>query len=361
VQLVNHTPLPARLDMARFEGVDFRVGLLTAKATFRFDASSGAAELDTREPFDVLVADQQTELGVLPRDLSPRRDHRFEVMLLGHAHAPAGTTARSVDLRLGVGHELRAMTVFGDRRWQGEGSSATPGAAEAFERMPLTWERAFGGRARVEIDDGAFIELREQNNPDGRGFDIATQATRHGEALRAPQGYPRWNDPALLPNLEDPNVLIASRADAPLPVCWAPLPAESALRVRWQLECAAAADPGAIDPLRAPFSAQEAVQRGFVHAHPQWIIERPAAGAEVLLEGLSPNGARRFPLPQLAVFVDSAIAGRRGSVGLAPQALVLLPDEERFYLVYRGGFRTDYQANAERSLRLRIEEGWQPC
>jgi hypothetical protein len=352
MELINHTPLPARLDMARFDGVDFRVGLVSAKATFRIDR--GRALLDDQQPLGVLVADQATELGTLPRDLLPRRDRRFEVMLLGHARAPAGQAVPSADVRLKVGSAQRAMRIFGDRRWQ-DGVASEP---EPFERMPLTWERAFGGRCPVEIDDGAFLELREQNNPSGRGFDVAAQAQIHADALRVPDGYPRFDDPGLLPNLEDPAALIGDRGDAPEPICWAPLPADSALRVKWQLDRLANGDPEDFEPLVSPFSAEEVVNHSFLNAHPDWLIDRPSAGAEVVMEGLSPDGALRFELPAIDVRVDSAIAERRGSIALGAQSLVLLPDEQRFYLVFRGAFRTDYQPNEERALRLRVEEGW---
>jgi hypothetical protein len=37
---------------------------------------------------------------------------------------------------------------------------------------------------------------------------------------------------------------------------------------------------------------------------------------------------------------------------------MLLPEERRFYLVFRSTFMVDLTPEMERSFRLRIEEGW---
>src|SRR5512137_799693 len=69
-----------------------------------------------------------------------------DLYVVGAAKA-AGRPATHVDVGLAVGSSIRkVLRVFGDRRWERTlGTwSATPPAP--FESMPVTWERAYGGR-----------------------------------------------------------------------------------------------------------------------------------------------------------------------------------------------------------------------
>jgi uncharacterized protein YjbI with pentapeptide repeats len=90
---------------------------------------------------EILSRDSLRETGSLelPSDMVPALD-RPEILLLGHAWAPAGGSA--VAVRLFVGGEVplldKTVHVYGDR--------APGGAApSAFSRIPLVWERAVGG------------------------------------------------------------------------------------------------------------------------------------------------------------------------------------------------------------------------
>jgi hypothetical protein len=77
----------------------------------------------------------------------------------------------------------------------------------------------------------------------------------------------------------------------------------------------------------------------------------------VILTGLTPGSEPlSFALPAVRVFVDYVSGLRTGTRELRPHALVLLPEERRFYLVFRHAFTYDYPS-AERSMRLRVERG----
>ena len=107
---------------------------------------------------------------------------RADVVLVGHACSPGGVPAHSLDVRLAV---LREAPLLDKRilvRGDGEGR-------EAFQRMPLTYELAFGG-------------IGSPDNPLGMGF-----ATKQS------------------PNLVDPT-------DAAAPACFAPLSRAWPLRRR---------------------------------------------------------------------------------------------------------------------------------
>ena len=65
-----------------------------------------------------------------------------EVVLVGHAYAPAGTKVASLRARLSVGGLEKVVEIHGDAHFTQEGVLVPPAR---FARMPLTWRRAAGG------------------------------------------------------------------------------------------------------------------------------------------------------------------------------------------------------------------------
>jgi hypothetical protein len=144
---------------AGIEGGRSVLGMLVAKATFRFD-SNGKVSLDEQEPLRLLDEDQQTPLGVLPADVIARRGPRFEVMLLGHAYGAGRRSVPKVSVALSVGHERREMLVFGDPAGPISLGSATDWAWKAtLGDSPKMWAIKAGAglavnAARLFIADG---------------------------------------------------------------------------------------------------------------------------------------------------------------------------------------------------------------
>jgi len=351
LELTNQTPAAADLVVFSLPGAHTRLGMVVAKLTFRF-SRDGEVELDSEEPYALLSQDEETELGLLPRDDLPRMDRDFEVITLGQAHAGAGAV-RSMRVALSVGAERRELMVFGDRRWSDAGGEPDKGEPEPFEVMPLTYARAFGGTCEVLIDREAPVDVCHMLNPLGRGFDPAPMARGLAATLGTPEGYPRYDASRLLPNLEDPDYLIGEPGDEPAPACWATVPLNSGLQALRGVEVA---DAGDLDEATARFTS-----RLYHRAHPTWVIDPPAAMAEVTMVGLDPDQSiTRFFLPALDVAGDWIVGRQRGTYHLWPQALVLLPEQRRFYLVYRCTFPVPWRPGEERSMRLRVEEGWLP-
>ena len=93
-------------------------------------------------------------------------------------------------------------------------------------------------------------------------------------------------------------------------------------------------------------------------AAPCWVIPLPPREAPVVLEGMHPRGRMLLRLPPLRVLADYQVGSDSGTRELAPQLLVLLPEEQRLYLVFRHLFLMAMEPGAERAMRLRAEEGW---
>jgi len=365
--LTNATALPAKLlANPEVEG-EYGMGTVLAKATFRFP-SGGAVELETQTPLALFERDLETPLGLLPADTVARHGDRFEVMLLGRAHAPArGTTVLRV--ALSVGSERRELEVFGDRSWEPLGNGKQrAGAPLPFTDMPLVYERAFGGTFPLHLDHDSLLDVSDPINPRGLGFDAERWADALRQLLGAPPGYPALPGyQRRLPNLEHPKHLICEWADAPEPVGWAPLPRDTSIGqlplLRHETERLAQqrGDPERArgDALGAEAAADP--DQGLYRAHPDWIIDTPPAGARVRLENLLAEAPTlEFPLPPLRVIADYELYGRRGSRDLRPHALVLLPERRIFYLVYRLPFLFEKGPASGRSMRLRTASGWYP-
>lgn len=123
-----------------------------------------------------------------------------DAVLIGHA-CPAERGATDVTVGFRVGPVQKVVHVFGDRFWV-KGASGAPAmtAPRPFERIPLIYERAFGGWDRNDPDPQRHVF--EPRNTVGTGF-------------RA-----RWHEDekaVRVPNIEDPHQLIRSLGDRPPP------------------------------------------------------------------------------------------------------------------------------------------------
>ena len=168
-----------------------------------------------------------------------------------------------------------------------------------------------------------------------------------------PPGFPIvQNEDALrrLPNLEEARARIIRREDAPDPAGWSALPMHSALHANRAL---ATMDTSAL-------TSEQLIENDafLLRAHPQWVIETPPARAPMLLENLTPAGRLATALPALRVVFDYINGDQTATRDLAPQLLVLYPEEGKMTVTYRKPFTLPRTAGAERGLRLRTETGW---
>ncbi len=356
MELVNKTPVPAVVRVTPIDEATARAGLLVAKATFRWGpmppadvrgAGTAAVELDDQDPLPIFDRDEETELGPLPADVEPREDGSFEVLVVGEAHAANDRPVRSRQVGVQVGEVRNTLTVHGDRFWQPSGGISP---AEPFLRMPLTYERAFGGTAVVQIDDASYLDISHPLNPLGRGFDAAAQAQLLGKSLECPAGYPRLvDDRRPLSNLEDPRSPITGPHDDPEPYCWTAIPRSigfSQIRRIRQVRAGVEPDPDSM--------ADETIKDLYRRAHPDWRMKLPQMPVEVALLGLTPDEMVRFLLPALQIVADYVVGERTGVLESSPSTLVLLPSERRFTLVYRAPFHFEPVEGQEACLRLRL-------
>lgn len=197
-------------------------------------------------------------------------------------------------------------------------------------------------------------------NPHGRGFDAERMALQLGQLLRAPAGFPQLVDSTRqLPNVESPSALITRPDDVPEPASWATLPLDVPLHAarkapaRFEQATTPPTEPSAADDPLAD------VDPMLYRAHPDWLLPVPAQAPRVRLENLTQDKAAvTLQLPDERIMADYVLGGRSGSRALLRQMLVLLPDELRFYLLYRKPFTYSYVRGEERAFRIRLEARW---
>jgi hypothetical protein len=348
MDVINATPVVCDVQVSTVEGTDRRYVLVTAKATFTVDAR-GRTALDGQAPYPLFSEDQPTPLGLFPSDAVPRRDRMLEVVVLGSVHGH-GKPRQTVELA--VGERRRSLLVTGDRHWISHEGGPRISEPAPFDTLPLSWARAYGGTVECWLDKHSLFDLEHGMNRYGRGFDAEKMAADVGQAFKAPPGYPRlppgYRRP--LPNIEDPQRPIRQWTDEPRPVCWSPIPTDIGAHLQRAHDHMAEHKEG--------LSEEEMIEMVYHRAHPDWILPVPAAEAAVSLKGMTKRGAWRFHLPSLRVLADYEVGDETGTHELAPQLLMLLPDESRIYLVYRHFSTMKIARDVQRSLRVRLEKGW---
>lgn len=346
MRFTNTTPLAAHLSIGRELPNGLRAGLVLAKATFTFD-ERGRLRLDDQDPMPLFDADKQTPLGLLPRDNMPRNDAAFEVFLLGKAHAPFGKPATHVRVGLSVGDTKRELDVYGDRFWVGSGADAVLSAPEPFLEMPLTYSRAFGGTADIEVDQDSPIEVTHPDNPEGVGFDLEPIAAGLHAELNCPAGFPRFARERAVPNIEAVGSPLRHWSDAPEPELWSAVPLSSAIHNQ---RCYRVEGEGA--------NAQSYREPGHLHrAHPAWVLAgAPKRDSAIRLQNLTRGAAVELRFPALGAHLDYVLGRRTGSRALVPRSMVLLPEEARMTVLYALPFECDAPSQVNRSGRLRITE-----
>jgi len=317
MDLKNKTPFAAeRVVLQDPTGRDVLVVVL--KATYRFSPDGVVSIAEKQAPI-ALADEHYGEPGAssvrYESDLALRKAGT-DVILIGNAYAPAGETVAELDVSLSVGSVQRTVRVFGDRFWRNPLGFASISSPEPFEKIPLVYERAFGGRD-CSAEDPEHHE-QEARNPVGMGLIVA----RSGLPL----------DGIRLPNIEDAHALIRSPTDRPTPAGF------GYIGRHWQPRVALAGtydDAWKLD--RAPLLPDDFDERYFNGAHAQLIAPDYFVGGEpVELFNCSVDGPVRFVLPTLRPKISAL-----GWLGAATpmvahcDTVTIEPDERRFSLVWR--------------------------
>lgn len=277
MELVNQTLFNAeRLVLGDREGRDLLV--VVVKCTYAMGNGDGLVPADEQAPIisgDTFHGEPGLSSVRYESDLSPYKPGT-DVVLLGHAYAPKGRKTGMVSVSLKAGPLKKTCAVFGERRWW-----SIPGTSFSdpvpFARMPLVYERSFGGRD-LSPSSEAYHE-QEPRNPVGCGL-LARGSRLDPEEVR-------------LPNIEDPSCLIKNQMDRPSPTGF------GFVGRHWQPRLSLA---GTYDRAwqegRFPLPPLDFDDRYYNGAHSGLISPRHFQGGEpVELVNASPQGTLKFSLP----------------------------------------------------------------
>lgn len=242
-----------------------------------------------------------------------------DVVVVGEAHAPGGRAATQVPVGVKVGDLEKIAWAIGDRVYErvlGVGPVSVSDPAP-FTRMPLVWERAFGG-----VDPRTVDQERpqfDQRNPVGCGY-------ASGLLVRTPL------DGQKLPNLYTVADGKAGNYSRPEPWCFAPVGRGWLPRyllggtydARWQKE-------------RAPYLPEDFDYRFFQCGSRGLVSAQHLRGDEpVRILNMSPEGMQQFALPGLVMGMSIRLDGKPFQKCLAALDTVILePARRRATLVWR--------------------------
>lgn len=283
----------------------YQLGAAIGRACYRLNGSDLVPAADVEWPVD--GAGGPSSFGEMPPD-SPFMPGGFDVMVVGECVQPGGEAGESaaVELRIGRGFHRR-IDVFGDRVWVEVGTGLVPSRPAPFVSMPLTWDRAFGGTAKVETGEFPWPE-----NPEGRGFFGTAEAALGGA----------------LPNLEDPSDRVRGWDQRVTPWCWGPYPSDGSLRSTSSVD---------VDP-EDPIGITRLKPTLFNQAHPNMVIpasDTPSPGDLVEVHNMSSSGVVRFALPAAAYHLHTQLEDRNYLFPMVMDQLLMNPTEGLVAFSYR--------------------------
>ncbi len=312
--IINNTPFQAERGWVRDkDGAE--VWLVAVKGTFliQTDGTLSLAEEQEEVRLAPVFRGDPAETSLLYDSDLVHKKSATDVLVHGHAYAPRGRPAIQVDVTLKLGPIAKTLRVIGDRLWQDSVLGLRLTQPEPFTKVPLTYERAFGGSDQLS-DDPKHHDW-ERLNPVGRGF-----ATRPEHLIDTP-----------VANIEAPNLPITHWKSRPPPAGFGPIPGHWSPRVelagtydeKWERE-------------RLPLLAEDFDER-FHQSAPvdQQVPGFLRGGEEVELRNLTPGGILRCRLPRVSLGIITAFEdGERRRHQADFHTVAFEPDVPRVMLVW---------------------------
>jgi hypothetical protein len=314
----NQTAFPAKLFRTALDE-DRLAASLALRVTY--ESANGRFTPSAEQDWIISGAPRDTPYGQMPGDELFYRGG-VDIFVLGHLRPSPGQTSTDIDIRNETGGFNCRVKVFGDRVWQRTPAGLVPSAPEPIENLSLTLANAFGGTGAWDGLDVPFA-----HNPKGKGFYLEEE-----HAVDMP-----------LPNIEDPDNLVAKWNDHPVPVGVGICPPDFAGRAM------ALVDP---DTQEFKFSA-----KFFNAAFPAMIAPPISPGDILTLRGVTSDQkiSVRIPTDQFQTrlsFGDELITR-----AMPIDQVGIELDRGRIFVSYRYPFRYVVHRRQQRNCELRQLQG----
>lgn len=312
MELINRSPF-AVLQSLTPNGRGREMLLVVVKATFAIDSGM---ELLPRQP-EIAPADVYAgppELSSIGQagELALRKP-AVDVVLRGHAW-PARPGDRSVDVSLRLGKLDKTVRVFGDRVWKRGAYGYVPSDPEPIGRIPLVYERAYGGKDLSRPDRPGF----HPPNPVGLGYALENSRLDF-------QGQP-------LPNLVDPNRPLNAPGSGGTTACFSWLAPGWRPRSQYAGTCDDAWLRDVMPNLPADFDDR------FFNAAPadQILGEALRGGESCEVLNATPAGSMQFVIPERRPEVAVSLGDDLMELEMACDSVLIDADRLQLSLVWRG-------------------------
>lgn len=266
-----------------------------------------APESSIRYPSDICAAKRGTDIVIVGDAIS-----RLPVPVM--------------DVATRVRERVVHLRVHGERVYCRGAAGVIVGPAARFERMPLIYERAYGGRS-------ADFVILERRNPVGRG--VARDAS---DLVDTPA-----------PQIEHPAAPITSAADRPEPVGF------GAVGPHWLPRCGYA---GTFDDAwrssRMPLMPADFDIRYNNAAHPSLQLDEAlVAGERIAILGMHEGGVWQVDLPAVPVRITARLHdGRRLNVRPHIDTVLVEPSKNEVQLTLRHAFAVGRGKSLLREIRV---------
>lgn len=329
---LNFTPFP-NMRFPALDAAGERFGMALAKATYGI-AADGTLEVARRQA-PIALADRWfgepgTSSVHIPSDVVPPKPG-CDLIVNAVAHAPEGPRASwPCRVRLEDGRAALdvAFEAHGPASWERVRGRWRRGRAEAVERVPVRYERAFGGAQALGDEAGTVLAF--EHNPVGAGY-LPEPDRLRGDRWPVPQLLPPGGE-APAPGEEGPVVGLGA-----MPPSWLP-------RRRF-----GGTYDGAWMEETWPMWPADYDFRYHHSAHPELILEEPLQGGEAIrLEGLLPGGERVVRLPRTGLVLHHRAPGATQEVPMRLDTVVLDlaspdPSRHRAFLTWRARHPVDWK------------------
>jgi len=263
-------------------------------------------------------------------DFSPFKP-RTDILVNGYAYSETGNPVTETTVGLMVGSIKKIVKVFGDRVWEDSLTGYHPSQPKPFVKMPLTFDRAFGGS-----------DYSHQNQK------------KHGAELRnlVGKGYYKNSDfdnveKSPLPNLENPNELIKRWSDKPDPMGF------GALGRGWQpkINYAGTYDKKWLDE-RFPFLPIDFDEQYFLSAPEDQQLSSLEGGEAIRCFNMTADRVLTVMVPKIEIPVTYHFRDRTENVVPILDTLLIEPDENRVMLTWRCRVKLGRKLNALREIKI---------
>lgn len=321
MDFINETDCPAELFRSAFEEDVLHNSLL---ARIRYELKDNTQLVPVSEANKLKTLRQEIiedEYGNLEPDIFFSRTGT-DLMIFGDAVSDKGKV-KNLTVTVNAGGYQLSMLVIGNRIWEKRNMKSEDLLAsepEPFEKMPMTYKNAFGGKTQTEYGDLPYAD-----NPIGKGYYLAQE-----EALDK-----------LLPNIEDPKALIKKWDDKPEPIGIAPYPSNWGLRLKKIVSVKG--DEIELVPENGIFDK----------AIPALSGKRLEAGQTISITGMSKSGKVQFKLPVCNVEAVVSLGNKVHIRELVLEEVLIDLRQSTVDLSYRKNFNYDFVPHQIRKTVLR--------